>query len=182
MIKMWLSGIAAVAVAASVTGLAQNAPAANAQSQSAMANFVDAENQPVGTARLRQTPHGVMVTLELTNVPPGPHALHIHSVGRCEGPSFDSAGGHFEPGRKKHGFMNVAGPHTGDLPNIVVPDSRKLAAEFLLSGTKLTGASSLMDADGAAMMIHSGKDDYASDPAGNAGSRLACAPIVAERH
>ncbi len=183
MMKIITPAAAAMSLVAAMSVYAQTPSAAVQQTQSAVANLVDAENQPVGSARLRQAPHGVVVTLELTNAPAGTHALHIHQVGRCDAPSFDSAGGHFEPGGKKHGFLNTAGPHAGDLPNIVVPESRKLSAEYLVDHVKLAaGTSGLMDADGAALMLHSGRDDYASDPAGNAGSRMACGVIVADRH
>jgi Cu-Zn family superoxide dismutase len=149
------------------------------QGQIATANFADAENQPVGTARLTSAPHGLILSLEFTNVPPGTHAVHVHTVGRCDAPSFESAGAHFEPGAKKHGLLNTAGPHAGDLPNVTVPENRKLTAEFLVRDVTLGGgAAGLMDADGAALVLHSGRDDHATDPAGGSGSRIACAVIV----
>jgi Cu-Zn family superoxide dismutase len=174
--------IMSMLLATSVVGFSQQPDSPNHSSQTAIANFADAENQSIGTARLRQAPHGVVLTLELTNAQPGAHALHVHKVGRCDAPSFDSAGDHFEPGEKRHGFLNANGPHAGDLPNVVVPESRKLSAEFLVHDVTLrAGTAGLMDADGSALVLHGGRDDYATDPSGGAGTRVACAVIVAER-
>jgi superoxide dismutase, Cu-Zn family len=176
----WMVGCTALVLVYGAEGLAQDPTAGKNKMAAAAANFVDAEGQPVGTARLQQLPHGMLLSIDLTNAAPGPHALHLHTVGRCDAPSFESAGGHYNPGRKAHGFMSAAGPHAGDLPNVVVPESRKLTAEYLVHGAMLIGASGAMDADGAALVIHGGKDDYASDPAGGAGARIACAVLVAE--
>jgi Cu-Zn family superoxide dismutase len=167
-----------IALVFGVAGRAQSPSTTAKDTGTAKASFADAENQPVGTARLRQAPHGIVLAIELTKAQPGVHALHIHKVGRCDAPSFESAGDHFDLAGKKHGFLNSAGPHAGDLPNLVVAESHKLSAELLVHDVKLAG--SLMDADGAALVIHSGKDDYATDPSGDAGSRIACAVIVAD--
>jgi Cu-Zn family superoxide dismutase len=145
----------------------------------ASARLVDTQGRNVGEARLQQTPHGVLLKLELKNATPGVHALHIHEVGRCEAPSFESAGGHFAPSARQHGFLNARGPHAGDLPNIEVPASTQLTVEHLVSDVTLEpGAQSLLDSNGSAIVIHAGKDDYATEPAGDSGDRLACGRIA----
>jgi len=146
---------------------------------SASANLVDTQGRSVGLAFLQQTPHGVLLRLELKNATPGLHGLHIHDIGRCDRPSFDSSGGHFNPTGQQHGYMNPRGPHAGDLPNINVPGTTQLTVEYLLPDVALApGPNSLLDANGAALVIHEGKDDYVSDPAGDSGHRLACGQIV----
>jgi Cu-Zn family superoxide dismutase len=146
---------------------------------SANATLNDSQGRRIGQAELQQTPHGVLLRLELEKATPGTHGLHIHETGRCEAPAFTSAGGHFNPTRRQHGFLNSNGPHAGDLPNIEVPPTTRLWVEYLVSSVTLDrGSSSLLDADGSAIVIHSGKDDYASDPAGNAGDRIACGTVV----
>lgn len=138
----------------------------------------DASGNEVGKATLVATPSGVLIRLDLTGVPPGEHAFHIHTVGKCEPPDFKSAGAHFNPDETKHGFMNGDGPHAGDMPNLHVPDSGKLQVEVLDSMVSLSEDPALLDADGAALVIHAGADDYKTDPAGNAGDRIACGVIT----
>ena len=145
----------------------------------ASASLTDAQGRSVGEARLQQTPHGVLVKLDLRNATPGVHALHIHEVGRCDAPTFESAGEHFAPSGRQHGFLDARGPHAGDLPNLEVPTTRQLSVEHLVSNVTLEeGTRSLFDADGSSIVIHAGKDDYTSDPAGNSGDRIACGRIV----
>jgi Cu-Zn family superoxide dismutase len=153
-----------------------------AQGPTAAATFIDVERRTIGQARLQQTPHGVLLRIELTNATPGIHALHLHNVGKCDAPSFESAGEHVDTAAQQHGFLNPAGPHAGDLPNLDVPASNKLSVEYLVAGVTLSpGPRSLLDADGSALVMHVGKDDYATDPAGGSGDRLACAAIAADR-
>lgn len=138
----------------------------------------DADGIQVGDVTLTDVPSGVLLTFDLHEVPPGNHALHIHAVGKCEPPTFESAGPHFNPGDKEHGLKNPKGPHAGDMPNIHVPDSGTLKLEVLNPFVTLTGKNALLDEDGAAIVIHEGADDYTSDPAGHAGNRLACAIVT----
>ena len=157
-------------------------PARAAHPSAAMtagAALIDAEGVSVGRAHLRQTPHGVLLELDLEHAAAGRHGLHIHDAGRCDRPSFASAGGHFNPSGREHGFLNPAGPHAGDLPNIEIPASKQLSVEYLIADVTLEpGPRSLLDANGSAIVIHADQDDYGSDPAGDAGDRLACGPIT----
>lgn len=141
-----------------------------------------ADGAEVGTASLRPAAFGgLIVMLETTGIPPGVHGFHLHETGECDAASgFKSAGGHLNPTGHAHGWLNPMGPHLGDLPNILVPEDGELAVEFfvpMLSLGPVADAHSLMAGDGAAVIVHSGPDDYASDPAGNAGDRIACGVI-----
>jgi Cu-Zn family superoxide dismutase len=152
-----------------------------AESKSAKVRMINSNRQEVGEATLSETPHGVLIRLNLRQKPegisPGTHAIHIHNVGKCE-PPFKSAGDHFNPMNKKHGFFEKQGKHIGDLPNIHVPENAPLTAEFLVPQLSLRGGkTSLFDSDGSALVIHQGADDYSTDPAGNAGDRIACGVI-----
>ena len=170
----WLAGVMTAAQGPAPIGTTGAAAPA-----SATANLIDAQGRNIGEARLQQTPHGVLLKLDLRSAPPGIHGMHIHDVGTCAAPSFESAGGHFNPSGHQHGFLNPRGPHTGDLPNIEVPPTTNLSMEYMVADVTLEpGSLSLLDANGSAIVIHAGKDDHASDPAGASGNRLACGGIV----
>lgn len=142
------------------------------------ATLKDAQGQTVGDATLTDTPHGVLIHVNLTKATPGVHAIHVHETGKCE-PPFTSAGGHFNPAKKQHGIENAMGMHAGDLPNIDVPESGALTFDiFALDVTVGPGANSLFDTDGSALVVHASGDDYKSDPAGNAGGRVICGVIT----
>ena len=144
----------------------------------ASAVLKDANGNEVGKVALTATPSGVLMSLDLTTVPAGEHAFHVHAVGKCEPPDFKSAGPHFNPDETKHGLMNPEGPHAGDMPNLHVPADGKLQIEVLNPLVTLSAESALLDADGAALVIHAAADDYKTDPAGNAGDRIACGVIT----
>jgi Cu-Zn family superoxide dismutase len=151
--------------------------ASPATAQTAKASLKDQKGAEVGTVDLTQTPAGVMLTLSLKSVPAGERAFHIHAVGKCEAP-FTSAGGHFNPGNHKHGLLVGVG-HAGDMPNLHVPSSGVLVIEILNAAVTLEKGkpNSLFHDGGTSIVIHAGKDDYKSDPAGNAGDRIACGII-----
>ena len=151
--------------------------ASPAAAQTAKASLKDQKGAEVGAVDLTQTPAGVMLRLSLKGAPAGERAFHIHAVGKCEAP-FASAGGHFNPGGQKHGLL--AGPgHAGDMPNLHVPANGVLVVEILNAAVTLEKGkpNSLIRDGGTAIVIHAGKDDYKSDPAGNAGDRIACGII-----
>ena len=154
-----------------------------AQGPTASAELKNAAGQVVGNATFTQAAGGVQVQVKVSNLDPGVHGIHLHTVGKCDGPDFTSAGGHFNPSAKQHGYDNPAGPHAGDLgnpPNITVGADRTGALAVTTNAVTLNaGANSLMDADGSALVIHAGTDDNKTDPAGNSGARVACGVIVA---
>lgn len=145
---------------------------------SANATIRDATGVRVGTATFTDTYSGLLIVGTVMNVGLGAHGVHIHSVGKCE-PPFTSAGPHFNPLGKQHGFENPNGPHLGDMPNIDTPAAGALRFEVLLPGVTLKGTNPLLDADGAAIVIHAARDDYKTDPSGDSGSRIACGVVVA---
>ena len=148
--------------------------ASAAPGDQASAAMVNAEGEPVGNVELMETPQGTLISAKFSNLPEGPHAFHVHETGSCE-PPFTSAGGHYNPTSAKHGILSPEGMHAGDMPNIYVPASGELTIEIL--NANLAVDESLLDDDGAAIVVHAGPDDYQSDPAGDAGDRIACGVI-----
>ncbi len=133
-----------------------------------------------GTATLTQGAAGTTVRARVEGLAPGTYAIHLHGVGKCEGPKFTSAGGHFNPTMTQHGKDNPLGPHLGDLPNIVVDPGGAGTLDFTVAGLMLVGGTApLLDADGAAVVVHAGPDDYRTDPSGNSGDRIACGSLAA---
>ena len=164
-----------VVTALAVAGAALSAEPAKVET--ARAELKDLAGKKVGEVLLEQTPNGVLVTADLKDAPAGTHAMHIHEVGKCEAP-FKSAGGHFNPGTKEHGMKNDKGMHAGDLPNVEVPASGAVKVQALVHGVTMgEGPTSLFDKDGSSIVLHAVADDYKTNPAGNAGDRIACGVV-----
>ncbi len=143
------------------------------------ADIKNAQEKSVGTAFIRETKDGLLIVVNVKGLPQGLHAVHIHSVGKCEGPAFASAGGHFNPLGKKHGLSNPDGPHAGDLPDLYVNKDGVGHYEALMESMTLgAGETSIFDSDGSAIVIHAAADDNMTDPAGNSGDRIACGVIT----
>ena len=145
---------------------------------SAEAILKDKDGKQVGSATFIETPEGVRMALTGYRLPPGGHGLHIHAVGRCEPPEFTTAGAHFNPGSKQHGRANPAGPHAGDLPNLVVASSGEGGLDITTKTVTLgPGPNSLLDKP-LALVVHANPDDDKTDPTGNSGGRIACGVIT----
>ncbi|WP_285614502.1 superoxide dismutase family protein [Pseudobacillus badius] len=142
----------------------------------------NSEGKKVGIAQLKQTDKGVSIQVEASDLPPGEHGFHLHETGKCDAPGFESAGGHFNPGKASHGMNHEKGPHAGDLPNLTVGKDGKVKAEMVAEHVTLNSgkAHSLFDEDGSALVIHEKADDGKSQPAGDAGTRIACGVISAQ--
>jgi Cu-Zn family superoxide dismutase len=172
--------LAAAAIALSLSALAKESTSSKAIKKTTV-ELKDAKGADIGSAIIKSSGKGVEVKLNLKGLPPGDHALHFHQDAKCDPPDFKSAGPHFNPDQKEHGFLNPKGHHNGDMANFAVkPDGTSKAtiknADVVLGlGSE---ANSLFANGGTALMIHAQPDDMKSDPAGNAGDRIACGVIT----
>ena len=148
--------------------------------KTAKADIINSKGEKIGTATFAQMPHGVKMSVNVSNLPPGPHGIHIHEVGKADVPDFKSAGGHFNPSAKHHGLDNPEGHHAGDMPNLVVGADGKATGEIVLHDVTLKpdAGNSLFHPGGTALVIHATQDDQKSDPSGNSGGRIACGVIT----
>lgn len=138
----------------------------------------DAQGAEIGTVTITQEGSNVRLMGDLTSLPAGEHGFHFHQTGTCEGPGFDSAGGHFNPTNASHGSEHPQGPHAGDIPNITGADGSTHVDQTNSMVTLMDGQpNSLFDADGTALVVHADPDDYETQPSGNAGARIACGVI-----
>jgi Cu-Zn family superoxide dismutase len=147
--------------------------------------LVSADGQVLGEVRAGDSAQGAVFRIEAQGLPAGTHGMHIHDVGLCEGPAFESAGGHWNPESRQHGLHNPQGPHRGDLPNVTVGEDGRLQATVTVEASNLRGsraygfANQIIDDNGAALVIHAQADDMRTDPSGNSGGRIACAVLGA---
>lgn len=173
-----LTGFAASLLALATIGTAQAADRASAE-------IIDRQGQVIGSATLTDGPHGMLIHVSAKGLPPGPKAIHIHSVGTCEDPAegFVASKGHLNPHSKPHGLMNPEGPDAGDLPNLFVHADGTVEVEMFTMLASLSGVgdrAALLDEDGAALVIHENRDDHMSQPIGGAGARIACGVVKAD--
>ncbi|MBY0224802.1 MAG: superoxide dismutase family protein [Hyphomicrobium sp.] len=165
--------VLAIAFAALST---ENAVAQRVDAASAL--LKDREGKIVGTVALRQTPDaGVLMNVSIDGLPIGNYAFHVHETGKCDG-DFSSAGGHFAPRARKHGVLSEGGPHAGDLPNLHIVAAKYNVEIFAREFSLNKGKGSIFDDDGSALIVHRGIDDYATQPAGGAGEKVACGVIT----
>jgi superoxide dismutase, Cu-Zn family len=156
-----------------MTGL-QTGTTGSAARPHARATLSSADGGARGSAMISQARGGLMLHVEARGLPPGVHGIHIHSVGRCDAPDFQSAGPHWNPTNRQHGRDNPQGAHHGDLPNITIDANGRGTLHADVVGATWA---ELLDADGASVIIHATADDYRTDPSGNSGSRIACGVI-----
>jgi Cu-Zn family superoxide dismutase len=146
--------------------------------KSAHADIVNAQGQNIGSAKIVPAKKGVKIEVNVSQLPPGKHGIHIHAVGKCDGPAFTTAGGHLNPDTKKHGKDNPEGPHAGDL--LMIEAKADGTAKATLLDTMVTlgdGPNSVFHEGGTSIVIHEKEDDYKTDPTGNSGGRIACGVI-----
>ena len=153
------------------------APIASAADM-AGADIVNTDGEVIGKAAFEQTPTGVLISVDVTGLPPGGHGIHLHAVGACT-PNFKAATGHINPDKVKHGLRNPEGPDNGDLPNLFVAADGTARAEFFTTRVSVSGGDmpALLDEDGSTVIIHEHPDDHMSQPIGGAGGRIACGII-----
>src|SRR5262249_46660238 len=126
--------------------------------------LINSAGQPIGSVGIWEAHHSVFLRVRATGLMPGEHGIHVHAVGRCDPPNFESAGPHWNPWNMQHGMNNLAGPHAGDLPNAGVRPDGLLDETMSLTATTIA---QLLDADGSSIVIHADRDDYETDPSGN---------------
>jgi Cu-Zn family superoxide dismutase len=156
------------------------AASSSGSARHATATLLDAGGRDVGTVQLVEQPAGrVALTGTLLGLPPGSHGIHLHATGLCDGAtSFAGAGGHFNPGNRKHGLDSPEGPHAGDLPMVVVAADGRATLNMTTDRVTLgEGPASLFDGDGSALVLHTAADDQRTDPSGNTGARIACGVV-----
>lgn len=145
--------------------------AADSAPAPATAMLKTAEGKDAGSVTATQEDGGIRLAINAIGMSAGEHGIHVHMTGKCEGPKFESAGGHWNPMGAKHGLSNPQGQHSGDMPNLVVASDGSGKMDYLLSEAQLD---QMLDDDGAALVIHAKADDQKTDPSGDSGDRLAC--------
>lgn len=153
------------------------------RAETATARLIDSAGDTIGTAIFQEFRENgdfaVRITLTAEGLPEGEHGIHIHEVGRCDPPDFQSAGGHYNPAGSQHGLEDDDGPHAGDLPNLTVSADGSVTQELVNPRVRLAeGDAALLDEDGSALVIHEQRDDQQTDPSGDSGARIACGVLV----
>jgi len=168
----------AVAALAACSGEGRDVASANEQTNEIAAGampvpfpILGPSGEPRGFASFFSDGRRTTIKVGAEGLPAGVHGIHLHAVGTCDGPKFDSAGAHWNPAGKQHGKDNPQGAHLGDLPNLTAGADGKASASFAIAGD-------MADADGTALVIHAKPDDYKTDPSGNSGDRIACAVLA----
>ena len=166
------AAMALLALGACATDGSADSASAGGETRAALRN---AAGEVVATATATPSGDRLRIRLVASGLSAGTFGAHVHAVGRCDPPGFESAGPHWNPAGRQHGSQNPQGPHHGDLPNLQVGTDGAGTLEFAIPAATLRGGSaSLLDGDGAAIVVHAGPDDYRTDPSGNSGARIAC--------
>ena len=167
-----------VATLAACGGQARGPGGGELESPAATARLVDSTGANVGVATLSDSGGATRLSVSVTGLAPGTHGMHVHEMGTCTPPDFQSAGGHYNPDGKKHGTRNPEGPHVGDLPNLVVEaDGSADTTLEVSSGLLAEGPASVLGAQPRTLVIHADPDDEKTDPSGNSGARVVCGVI-----
>ena len=161
----------------SAASLTLDSTTAAATTAGVTAKVLDANGRELGVLTLTDAGAAISVDGTLRGLTPGVHGMHLHAVGRCAGPDFASAGAHWSPTPMQHGRINPAGPHHGDLMNLTGGADSSVVVKMSTPAGSLRGDTPLLDADGAALVIHATTDDYKTDPSGNSGARIACGAV-----
>ena len=170
---------AALALTSCMSGGMGSGSSSSMQSSgsSATALVVDGSGRQLGTLTVMDMSGGIMTTGTLRGLPAGTHGIHLHAVGSCVAP-FTSAGAHWNPTTRLHGFENPQGPHYGDMPNIVADADGVATVNVTTRGGMLRGTGGALDTDGLSVVVHATADDYRTDPSGNSGARIACGVVM----
>lgn len=162
----------------SVLSIAACAPVQNSKpvnvDRVSLAVLKTSNGETAGVATLSDRADGLWLTVTASRRTPGTYGIHLHAVGKCDGPDFTTAGPHWNPTQKQHGFDNPMGTHAGDIRNLNISTSGSGAMAVNLAGAQFEGPTGLLDADGVALVIHEKADDYTTDPSGNSGKRVIC--------
>jgi Cu-Zn family superoxide dismutase len=156
---------------------AVDTPTAAQSAESATAAMKDASGKDLGTVTLSDSSGRIIASGQLSGLPRGEHAIHLHTVGKCAPPKFETAGDHWNPTGREHGTLNPNGPHLGDLPNFSVAQNGSGRVAVTAPGGTVRSANPLLDSDGAAVVVHAKPDDYKSQPSGSSGDRIACGVV-----
>jgi Cu-Zn family superoxide dismutase len=139
-----------------------------------VAAMLNTDNAELGSAGITPGKDGVQLDIDVSGLAVGSYGVHLHAVGKCDGPDFKTAGAHWDPAGKQHGRDNPLGAHLGDLPNLTVTTTNKGKLSIALPRLNINGDSGLLDGDGTSIIIHAMPDDYRTDPSGNSGARMIC--------